>query len=152
MSTGLIVLHVRAGRRRDDLDLFFLARVADLQLEHEPVELRFRQRIRAFLLDRILRGEHEERLGQLVRLAAAVTRCSCIASSSAACVFGGARLISSARTMLAKIGPGAKRNSRLPVAGSSSSSSVPVMSRRHEIRRELHAREGRGRAPARASG
>ena len=42
-----------------------------------------------------------------------VTRRSAIASSSAACVRGGARLISSARTMFAKSGPG--RNSKLAV-------------------------------------
>jgi hypothetical protein len=34
-----------------------------------------------------------------------VTCFSCIASSSAACTLAGARLISSARKMLAKIGP-----------------------------------------------
>jgi hypothetical protein len=34
-----------------------------------------------------------------------VTCFSCIASSSAACTFAGARLISSASTMFAKIGP-----------------------------------------------
>ena len=39
-----------------------------------------------------------------------VTCRSCIASSSAACVFGGARLISSARRRFVKIGPG--RNSK----------------------------------------
>ena len=39
-----------------------------------------------------------------------VTCRSCIASSRAACVFGGARLISSARRRLAKTGPG--RNSK----------------------------------------
>ena len=57
-----------------------------------------------------------------------VTRCSCIASSSAACVFGGVRLISSARTMFAKIGPGVNTMCRRPVAGSSWMMSVPVMS------------------------
>ena len=40
-----------------------------------------------------------------------VTWRSCIASSSAACVFGGARLISSASRRLAKIGPGRNVNS-----------------------------------------
>ena len=40
-----------------------------------------------------------------------VTWRSCIASSSAACVFGGARLISSARRRLAKTGPGRNTNS-----------------------------------------
>ena len=59
---------------------------------------------------------------------ATVTLRSCIACSSAACVFGGARLISSASTMFANTGPGAKRNARLPVPGSSSINSVPVMS------------------------
>ena len=45
------------------------------------------------------------------RVSPSVVTCrSCIASSSAACVFGGARLISSASRRLAKIGPG--RNSK----------------------------------------
>src|SRR4029079_13505582 len=58
----------------------------------------------------------------------AVTLCSCIASSSAACVRGGARLISSAKTMLANTGPCTKRKLRAPLAASSSRISVPVMS------------------------
>ena len=53
---------------------------------------------------------------------------SCMASSSAAWVLGGVRLISSARTMLAKIGPCTNRNARRPVVWSSSRTSVPVMS------------------------
>ena len=57
-----------------------------------------------------------------------VTRCSCIASSSADCVFGGVRLISSASRMLVKIGPGAKVIWRRPVVVSSWMMSVPVMS------------------------
>jgi len=44
-----------------------------------------------------------------------VTVRSCIASSSAAWVFAGARLISSASTRSAKIGPGRKVNSCDPV-------------------------------------
>ena len=43
-----------------------LRRVADADLEHEAVELGFGQRIGAFLLDRVLRGQDEEGLGQLV--------------------------------------------------------------------------------------
>ena len=39
-----------------------------------------------------------------------VTACSCIASSKAACVFGGVRLISSASSMFVKTGPWTKRN------------------------------------------
>src|SRR5229473_2098001 len=58
----------------------------------------------------------------------AVTRCSCMAWSSAACVLGGVRLISSAKSTLAKTGPGTKRKARRPVVWSSSSTSVPVMS------------------------
>ena len=41
-----------------------------------------------------------------------VTECSCIASSNADWVFGVARLISSARTICAKIGPFRNWNSR----------------------------------------
>ena len=41
----------------------------DVDLEHEAVELRFGQRIRAFELDRILRRQHEERRRQRPRLA-----------------------------------------------------------------------------------
>ena len=64
-----------------------------------------------------------------------------MASSSADCVFGGVRLISSASSMLAKIGPGTKVQVRRPVVGSSSMMSVPVMSRRHQVGRELDALE-----------
>src|SRR2546426_354560 len=56
------------------------------------------------------------------------TEPSCMASSSADCVLGGVRLISSARIMLAKIGPLTKTRTRFPVARSSSMISVPVMS------------------------
>ena len=61
-------------------------------------------------------------------LPATVTSYSCIACNSAAWVFGGVRLISSASTMLAKTGPRMKRKLRLPLAGSWSMISVPVMS------------------------
>ncbi len=53
---------------------------------------------------------------------------SCMAWSSAACVLGGVRLISSASRMLANTGPLTKRNCRPPVERSSSMISVPVMS------------------------
>ena len=39
--------------------------IIDLDVEHEAVELRFGQRIGSFLLDRVLRGDDEERIGQL---------------------------------------------------------------------------------------
>ncbi len=54
----------------DDLLLLGLARVVDVDLEHEAIELRLGQRIGALLLDRVLGGEHEERQRQLVRGAA----------------------------------------------------------------------------------
>ena len=41
-----------------------------MHLEHEAVDLRLGQRIRALLLDRVLRGEDDERLGQRVGLVA----------------------------------------------------------------------------------
>ena len=39
----------------------FARRIADHQLEEESIQLRLGQRIGAFLLDRVLRGQHEER-------------------------------------------------------------------------------------------
>ena len=71
---------------------------------------------------------------------------SCIACSSAACVFGGVRLISSASMRLAKIGPCRNLSRRWTRAGSPSASiscstSVPVMSAGKKIGRELHASE-----------
>ena len=57
-----------------------------------------------------------------------VTERSCIASRSADCVFGLARLTSSASTSCAKSGPGRKRISRRPVASFSIRIEVPVMS------------------------
>ncbi len=52
----------RPGRLRHDRDLVVLAEVVDDDVEHEAIELRLGQRIRAFELDRVLRGQHEERL------------------------------------------------------------------------------------------
>ncbi len=45
-------------------------RIADQDVEHEAVKLRFGQRIGPFLLDRVLRGQDEERIRELVPLAA----------------------------------------------------------------------------------
>ena len=49
--------------------LLGLARVVDPHLEQEAVELRLGQRVGAFLLDRVLRGEHHERRLERERLA-----------------------------------------------------------------------------------
>ncbi len=51
-----------------------------------------------------------------------------MASSRAACVLGGVRLISSASSTLANTGPRTNRMARPPVLLSSSITSVPVMS------------------------
>ena len=44
------------------LDFLALARIADAQHHREAVQLRLGQRVDAFLLDRVLRGEHPERI------------------------------------------------------------------------------------------
>ena len=66
--------HLR-GRRRAyahaarDLDLLGVRRLADHDLHEEAVALRLGQCVDAFRLDRVLRGEHQERVRQLARLA-----------------------------------------------------------------------------------
>ena len=56
-----------AGARHqvENLPLLGARRVADFQFQHEAVNLRLGQRIGAFLLDGILRGQHEERFFEL---------------------------------------------------------------------------------------
>ena len=54
----------------DDRELLGRRRVADEDLEHEPVDLRLGQRVRALGLDRVLGREHEERVRHRVRLVA----------------------------------------------------------------------------------
>jgi len=49
---------------------FRTAGVADQHLHHEPVDLRFGQRIGAFLFQRILRRQHQKRIGQGIGLIA----------------------------------------------------------------------------------
>ena len=49
----------------DDGDFFVLAEVIDDDVQHEAVELRFGQRVGAFHLDGVLRGENEEGLGEM---------------------------------------------------------------------------------------
>ena len=54
------------GRTPNDLELLGLGRVPNQDLVHEAVELGLGQRIRALLLDGVLRREDEERAGQRV--------------------------------------------------------------------------------------
>ena len=42
--------------------------VTDFYVEHEPVQLRFRQRVSSLLLDRVLRRDREKRWLQIIRL------------------------------------------------------------------------------------
>ena len=53
----------------EDPALDLLGGVVEHELEEEAVELRLRQRIRALVLDRVLRADDEERVGQRPRLA-----------------------------------------------------------------------------------
>ena len=57
---------VDTGRLLRDLLFFGEVRIADVDFEHEPVLLSFRQSVRPFLLDGVLRGKHEKRIGQNV--------------------------------------------------------------------------------------
>ena len=66
MNSGVDGRGLAAGGLLHHLDFVVLGQVIDHHVEHEAVQLRLGQRIRAFHLDRILRGEHEERFGQRV--------------------------------------------------------------------------------------
>src|SRR6266508_2628184 len=52
-----------------DLDLLLPRRIADVNFEEEPVHLRLREGVRAFVLDRVLRRHDEERAVEAERLA-----------------------------------------------------------------------------------
>ena len=57
----------RAGAHEvEDLPLLGARGVGDVQLEHEAVELRLGKLVGAFLVERVLRGEHQERVGQRI--------------------------------------------------------------------------------------
>nr|GEU28510.1 hypothetical protein [Tanacetum cinerariifolium] len=57
------------GGGRHHADFLFFGRIHDVDAQQEAVELRLGQRVGARLLDRILRGQHEEWPGQRVGLA-----------------------------------------------------------------------------------
>ena len=64
------LLLLRCDVLTDDSLLFFFLRIADYDLEHETVGLRFGQRIRSFLLYRVLGSQHQEWVVQLEGLLA----------------------------------------------------------------------------------
>ena len=86
-------------------DFVAVRRIADLDLEQEAVELRLGQRIGALGLDRVLRRQHEERPLERDRLAFERDLVFLHHLEQRACVFAGARLISSASRMLVNTGP-----------------------------------------------
>src|SRR5215831_1605288 len=55
-----------AGGLEQDLALGFAVGITDVDFHQETIKLRFRQRVSAFLLERVLGGEHMEWLGQIV--------------------------------------------------------------------------------------
>ena len=68
---NLLELDLAVGRDvADDRLLVRCGRILDDDVEEKAVHLRLRQRVRAFLLDRVLRRHDEERLWQVVRLGA----------------------------------------------------------------------------------
>ncbi len=93
-------------------------------MEEEAVHLRFGQGKGALVLDRVLGGATIKGSGSRRVTPAVVTCPSAIASRSADCTLGGARLISSTSTRAWKIGPGWK--SKRPVSGRNTC--VPVRS------------------------
>ena len=85
----------------------FEAGVPEAEPHEKAVELGFGQRKGAFVVDRVLRGDHQEGpFADRMVCPSTVTRPSPMASNRAACVRGVARLISSASTIWAKTGPG----------------------------------------------
>ena len=68
-TTGWLPAGAAGARHQvQDLSFFLARRITDLQLQHEAIDLRFGQRIGAFLFDRVLRREHEERFFQFESL------------------------------------------------------------------------------------
>ena len=63
---GLRLGLLGAGGVEQDLPLRLAVRIVDVDLHQEAVELRFGQRIGAFLLQRVLRRQHMERRRQVV--------------------------------------------------------------------------------------
>ena len=61
---------LRPGGGHQDLLLLRKGGVADLDIEHESIELGFGQRIGALLLDWILRGDRKEGIGEGIRFLA----------------------------------------------------------------------------------
>ena len=111
--------------------------IGHVDLHQEAVELRLGQRIGALLLDRVLRGQHVERRAErVVHARRRSPDFSCIACSSADCVRGVARLISSAIRSWQKTGPSMKRNGAAAVGRGLQHLGAQDVGR-HQVGREL---------------
>ena len=137
--------HVLGGCLPDDFKLFILAGIIDVNVEHESIKLSLGKGIGSFLLDGVLSCQDKERSGVGDAASLQCHLISCMASSRADCVLGGVRLISSARTRLAKIGPCRKRNSRSPVLRFSSDDLRPGDVGGHQVGSELNPAEGKAK-------
>src|ERR1700757_845660 len=51
---------------REDTDLFLRGRIGHANLQQKTVELRLRKRVRAFKLNRVLRGQNRKVLGERI--------------------------------------------------------------------------------------
>src|SRR6266550_3716838 len=58
----------RSRHQIEDASFLALLRVANVQLEHETIELRLRQLVGAFLFDWVLSGKNQERIGKRISL------------------------------------------------------------------------------------
>ena len=116
-----------AGRAVKNLMEIIRLGIIDVQFEKEAVELSFRQRICSLHLDRILRGQHEEGSMHRMLLSSHGDLPFLHRFQQSALSLGVARLISSARTIFAKMGPGSNRN-RFAPCSSSTMRFVPMMS------------------------
>ena len=96
----------RFSRRRRTSVLLVGVGVTEAHPHEESVELSLGQRVGAFVLDRVRSGEHTMNGSGSTNVSPSTVICrSCMASSSADCVFGGVRLISSASSSPANSGP-----------------------------------------------
>ncbi len=113
-------------------------RVRHHELEHEAVQLRFGQRIGSFLLDRILRGQHEKRARQgWVRRRRHLLFLHGFEQGRLR-LRGRARLISSASRSWRRPGPAETKSTRPPSRLSSDFGARDVGW--HQVGSELHAR------------
>ena len=56
----MVALRAFFAHEFDDSDLVLFVRIANLDMHHEPIELRLGQRVGALVINRVLRGHHHE--------------------------------------------------------------------------------------------